>query len=338
MTLEQILAWADAHHAAEGTWPNYLSGNVVGAPGETWITVDNKLRKGGRGLPGGSSLARLLADHRGTRYRNEVETLSVEQVLAWADAYHATHGRWPDYESGQVDPARRETWCAINSALTNGRRGFPGGTSLARLLIEHRGPEASNRPSRISVEQVLAWADAHHAATGRWPHQASGPVTDAPHITWAKIDGALVSGTRGLPRGSTLRQLLDEHRGVRHHRRLPNLTVDQILAWADQYHVVHHCWPRRDSGVIPGSGDETWERIDQALRRGLRGLAGKMSLKKLIVQHRYNTGRDGGRASRIAPARQESGRRWPRRCGPGNGRISRPGRGAVPLRGHLARH
>jgi hypothetical protein len=68
----------------------------------------------------------------------------------------------------------------------------------------------------LSVEQVLAWADAHRQRAGHWPHAGSGPVADAPGETWAGIDRALCSGRRGLPGGEPLAGLLDRCRlGVR---------------------------------------------------------------------------------------------------------------------------
>jgi hypothetical protein len=63
----QILAWADAHHAQTGKWPTAASGPVAGAPGETWAAVNQALAYGSRELPGGDSLARLLAENRGKR-------------------------------------------------------------------------------------------------------------------------------------------------------------------------------------------------------------------------------------------------------------------------------
>jgi hypothetical protein len=64
LTLEQVVAWADAHFACAGSWPSRLSGPVGGAPGETWGALETALRQGHRGLPGGDSLARLLARER----------------------------------------------------------------------------------------------------------------------------------------------------------------------------------------------------------------------------------------------------------------------------------
>ena len=90
-----------------------------------------------------------------------------------------------------------------------GLRGLPGDSSLAELLAEHRGapppdmrPEAlaekvwvweqqefPNRRPRTQVRRerqcpllnatdILAWADAHHAATGAWPTCKLGQVGD----------------------------------------------------------------------------------------------------------------------------------------------------------------
>jgi hypothetical protein len=50
LTEEQILAWADAHHARTGEWPSADAGPVAGTPGEKWISLDQALRKGSRGM------------------------------------------------------------------------------------------------------------------------------------------------------------------------------------------------------------------------------------------------------------------------------------------------
>ena len=67
LTVEQILAWADAHHARTGGWPSANTGGVAGVPGQSWAAIDEALRRGLRGLPGGDTLARLLDRRRGRR-------------------------------------------------------------------------------------------------------------------------------------------------------------------------------------------------------------------------------------------------------------------------------
>jgi hypothetical protein len=101
------------------------------------------------------------------------------------------------------------------------------------------------RPSRrrlrgsrphITAAQILAWADAHHRRTGRWPMMASGPVTAGPlGLIWRALDSALRLGFRGLPGGSSLARLLAEHRHVRNlcsfHRRRSRMTSPASRAW-----------------------------------------------------------------------------------------------------------
>ena len=60
----EIIRWADAHFERTGKWPRQTMGEVEDVPGITWRGVDRALRRGLRGLPGGDSLARLLARHR----------------------------------------------------------------------------------------------------------------------------------------------------------------------------------------------------------------------------------------------------------------------------------
>jgi hypothetical protein len=71
------------------------------------------------------------------------------------------------------------------------------------LLAEHRGAPAIQTSRPLTVDQVLARADAHHAATGRWPVEESGPVSVPPGESWAAVSLALTKGRRGLPAGSS---------------------------------------------------------------------------------------------------------------------------------------
>jgi hypothetical protein len=141
LTVEQILAWAVAHHARTGRWPKPTSGPIREAPGETWMGVSLALYRGCRGLADCPSLATLLAGRRGKRVGMRKPPLSVGQVLAWAKAHRRRTGRWPHAASGEVADAPGETWAAVNAALDHGSRGLPGGDSLARLLRRHEGEE-----------------------------------------------------------------------------------------------------------------------------------------------------------------------------------------------------
>jgi hypothetical protein len=287
LSTDQILAWADAHFDRTGRWPKSESdGPVLEAPGETWKGIQMALVKGRRGLPGGSSLPRLLAEQRGVRNHYDLPALSIDQILAWADLHRERAGKWPNEYSGAVADAPNETWARINTALFEGIRGLPAGSSLARLLAEHRGKRNHLALPDFTEKQILAWADAHYARTGTWPNEDTGALADAPNETWLGITKALRNGGRGLPGGSSLAKLLTEHRGMRNHLRLPHLTIDQILVWADSYHAKFGTWPKVKSGAVADAPGETWNGIEHALRSGNRGLPGGSSLARLLASQR----------------------------------------------------
>jgi hypothetical protein len=291
LAVEQILTWADRHHARTGKWPTQHSGAVVEAPHESWPQIDAALRDGRRGLPGGSSLPQLLAERRAVRNIHTLPPLTEEMILAWADAYRERHDRWPSGEAVPIEEAPGETWNAVDLALKVGRRGLAGGSSLAQLLAERRGHRNRAGLPPYTVKQILAWADAYHTRHGHWPTAGSGPIEEAPGESWNAVDRALRNGTRGFPGGSSLARLLEKRRGVRNVHGLPPLTEARILAWADAYYERHHMWPNKNCGTIPGTVGETWATVDNALRHGNRGLPGGDSLPKLLARHRGKTRR-----------------------------------------------
>jgi hypothetical protein len=184
------------------------SGRIAEAPHETWFKVDKALNRGQRGLSGHSSLAKLLAEHKGVRNHMDLPPLTAKQILVWADAHHARTGNWPKSTSGSITDAQGETWSGVGQLLKIGLRGLPGGDSLARLLSRHRGVPHRLHMPRLSVKRIVAWAKAHHARTGRWPSHYSGAIPDAPGETWAGVSESLRHGRRGLPPGGSLYRLL----------------------------------------------------------------------------------------------------------------------------------
>lgn len=285
--VEDVLAWADAHHRRTGHWPKEESGSIPEAPGETWCKVQNAMREGRRGFRAGSSLSLLLAEHRGVRNHLALAPLTIKEILKWADAYYARHARWPSKDSGLVEDAPGETWTAVHVALTHGRRGLEGGSSLAQLLAEYREVRNRGNLSELSLSVILAWADAHHARSGRWPTQASGPILDATGETWLAVDKAARNGGRGLRGGSSLAKILRKHRSVQpKHRRQPPLHVQTILSWADAYHRRTGRWPNQNSGPIPEAPGETWCKINTALREGKRELDSSQTIGKLLAEQR----------------------------------------------------
>src|SRR5262249_23998861 len=148
--------------------------------GETWKAIDRALQQGVRGFPGGSSLAKLLVARRGKRNHTNLPPLTVGQILAWADGHQQRTGACPKTMPGPVHGVPGETWSGINASLQQGKRGLPDGSSLAKLLAQHRGVRNTSDPPPLTIDQVLVWADAHHRRTGDWPVVKAGPVEEAP--------------------------------------------------------------------------------------------------------------------------------------------------------------
>lgn len=292
LTVQEILGWADAYREARGRWPTGNAGAIAGARFESWQAVDAALRQGQRGLPAGSSLARLLAERRGVRNRKQLPLLTEELITAWADAHRERTGQWPRKDSGAIAECPGERWQTIDNALLVGLRGLPGASSLARLLAERRGVRNRKALPPLTEKQILAWADAHRSRTAKWPSHSSGAILDAPGETWGAADNALRAGLRGLPGGASLARLLSRERSVRNGSDLPDLSLAQVLEWADAHRARTGKWPTVLAGPVYEAPQESWGAIHCALRTGTRGLPIGASLAKLLMRERAH-GRPG---------------------------------------------
>jgi hypothetical protein len=141
-----------------GKWPTSESGTLAHAPGESWQAIARALYAGQRGLPGGSTLARLLAAYRGVRNRKGAAPLTLKKILAWADVHFRRTGVWPHARIGRIVEVPGDTWLAVDRALRREGRSWRGRTTLARLLAQHRDvrPRRPTRPRRRrrSVEWI----------------------------------------------------------------------------------------------------------------------------------------------------------------------------------------
>lgn len=281
LTTAQILRWADEFYEIRGRWPDLHDGSIDA--NQTWRAVNRALVEGYRGLPGGTTLAKLLLKFRNRRHFQLPPPLTIPQILEWADAHFQKTGEWPKgHDATQIPKAPAgTTWLAVQNALNRGGRGLPSGMSLAQLLEEYRGARNRKALPELAAKQILAWADAHFAHTGRWPTHDSGPIQDTGE-TWLAVESALSSGIRGLPGGDSLAKFLARHRGVRNRMALPPLTEEQIIAWAKAHRKRTGMWPKVKEGPVHEAPEETWSGINAALGNGSRGLPGGSSLSLLL--------------------------------------------------------
>lgn len=123
----------------------------------------------------------------------------------------------------------------------------------------------------MTEAQVLEWMRRHLDDTGKLPSQISGPCVYSPGYSWADIDSALAWGRHGLPGGTSVAKLKDEHFGT--------TSEDEILAWADAHYARTGRWPKCSSGngsgqpaePVHGKKGMNWHLIRERFRLGLRG-------------------------------------------------------------------
>jgi len=224
-TIRQILRWADLHHARTGRWPNTRTGPILDQPDRTWLAVETALIKGSCGLPGGSSLYRLLkARRRINDARMAVPDLTLDQVMRWVDSHFAITGEWPYCGAGPVLDCPEVSWITIDRRMRRGGLSLPRGTTLARWLREARDVWDGGKP-RLTRRLVLDWARQHFNYYGRWPVTNSGPVLGHPEENWAAIDVGLRNQRRGCPETTSLCRILREEFGDEYdaHIGLPNM-------------------------------------------------------------------------------------------------------------------
>ena len=181
------------------------------------------------------------------------------------------HGRWPSSSSGSIDGSN-DTWNAVDNALRRGIRGLPGNSSLPKLLGRQKRPP-------LTKEWIVEQAIIHHEATGKWPSRNSGPLLGIADESWLHIDNALRNRSRGLTDSTTLSRFLESH-GLK-RRPLP-LTTSWIAEQAIAFHKRNGEWPKTNSGKVCESVEDTWSIVNQALRKGSRGLPGGSSLKQFV--------------------------------------------------------
>ena len=263
LTIDKILAWADAHHKRTGCWPTSRSGSIHGTRDENWNAVNHALCAGYRGLSRGLSLCKLLLKHRGKSAKPQRPVLTIDQILAWADAHHKRTGCWPTSRSGSIHGTRDENWNAVDDALGAGHRGLPRGLLLRKLLLKHRGKSVNLRRPALTIDQILAWADAHHKRTGKWPGVLSGRIHDAKDETWQGVDFRPAHGDPRLAARIVATQTVGEVPRAQFQSGRSSLTIPQILAWADEHHQRTDKWPGVYSGRISAALMKAGRRLTE---------------------------------------------------------------------------
>ncbi|MDX2028963.1 MAG: hypothetical protein SFW62_10090 [Alphaproteobacteria bacterium] len=137
-------------------WDKNTKGQWIQVPG-SWASISLDLRRGFRGLPGGSSLSKFMRD-RGFR-----PNLNEALIWRWMELFHKKEKRWPKPADNVIWDKNEKgkwitvegNWNALNVALHNGVRTLPGGSSLAKLKEKYGGRQSKPTPMRPSVKPSI---------------------------------------------------------------------------------------------------------------------------------------------------------------------------------------
>lgn len=276
VTIEQVRDAMRDFRRRHGRWPRHTDAGEVPGIGGSWASVAHALRRGFRGLPGGSS---LFMERDGVVPR---QTLTMQAIKDAVMAFHKAHGSWPRHATRERSPLGY-CWAIVDRKLKKGLIDeAPKGSSLTAIVRECQGRSA---PIRLTLKFVEELVRTYHSTHGEWPRTTT--VGDVPIIggPWKRLDVRLRLGLMGLPTHGPDGEPLSLVRLVAQLRGLPAsstpLTVEMVkasvLAWRRQMGE----WPsRKTDGVAPMIGVR-WCSLDGFLRMGRRGLPGGLNLTKV---------------------------------------------------------
>jgi hypothetical protein len=147
LTETTILNWCDEYFSAHGKYPGQGSEALESMDSETFNNINAALTSGHRGLPGGSSLAKLLRKNRNYQDNYSRPKLTLPKIIDMMVDHYQTFAKWPVSTDKEVVGHASEKWSAINAALHIGSRGLrTSGNSLAKLR-----PRAIRRAKRLGL-------------------------------------------------------------------------------------------------------------------------------------------------------------------------------------------
>ena len=270
-----IIASANDHLERTGRLPTAsCKASLSRYPDWNWVKVNNAGTRGSHGLTKGRTVSHIL---------DSCAQLTEEQIRAAALDYRSRHGRLPTELADEPFPSgiRKDSWRKIDYAARIGARGLAPGGSLSAIL----------RPLReITEAKIIAAAERFRSVHGRLPsNRVLERVPELRNLSWRAIDGLARRGSCGLTPGRSLSAILAPIRpnGLRSsllgRLKKPPLNEKAIERAAFEHLHAYGKVPSNSSREpLAGLPGESWSAIDEAGRKGQRGLAKGRTVAEIV--------------------------------------------------------
>ena len=261
-----------AHRQEAGEW---LANNKTGADGKIYVleygpyagqttvgAIDANLIKGQRGLPDGSSIAKMnaeISEEYDLDYFNHLDQddLDIELIRQSLLAHKTETGEWLTCKKKGADGksyvlehgpyAGQVTAGAIDANLSIGQLGLTGGSSIAKMnaeISEAHGLDYFNHLDQddLDIELIKQSLLMHRQETGTWltnrkkrADAQSYILEHGPYAGKLKVsalDAALSNGARGITGGSSIAKMnaeISESHGLDYFNHLDQDDLDIYL-------------------------------------------------------------------------------------------------------------
>jgi hypothetical protein len=209
-----IKSWAQEYKAKHGKYPSSLSKEVEMIPDcfkiRGWRALDSSLRVGGRGLSGGSSLVFLLGGNRVKQKNLLVGEELVQELKKSLLNFKEKEGKFPSrYLSGSF-LSDGSTLKSIDRAFQRRNRGLD--KIGCKTLSDFMRKEFGEGPTGIilKIDDVKKEIREYIRIGKERLTRNSVDFALFDGTSAENLRGLLKSGSRGLPKGSSLSKLVDE--------------------------------------------------------------------------------------------------------------------------------
>lgn len=196
--------------------------------------------------------------------------ITIEQLREAVDQHRqANGGRFPTHQ-GHCDHLGL-AWSTVDTALREGYRGLPGGSTL-RKWIDETYPAERYAPPYTSAN-IRAWVVAHREAhEGSFPTVESGPIAGV-NRTWMDVNDSMRKKQLPFTRCLSLSTWLDDQFPLDRTKKAARITAGMILVLVEAFRAERDGdFPYRDSGKVAGL-NMTWTQLDNAMCQAGQSLA-----------------------------------------------------------------